>query len=156
MKRRDLLVTVGVLAVINVIVLAVVFNNQQPTTELDRLATSAINAHRSGDLDQALALYAQALAIEESALLYYNRGAAQYQRGDTEAAMSDLQASIALQSDYAPPYQLLGQIADESGSAQQALTYYRQYVTLAGSGGRDVNTIEARIAQLEAATNQGD
>jgi Flp pilus assembly protein TadD len=107
-----------------------------PTTnsEIQNALSLAIQHHRAGRLDEAIAAYERAIAMEPgSAELHNNLGMALRQRGRFEVAIGHYQKAIALRPDLAEVYNNLGIALRDTGQIDQAISAHRQAVKLKGS-----------------------
>lgn len=92
-------------------------------------ARAAVDAHKAGDLDQAIELYSQAievgdLAEQNLAFAYNNRGAAQRGKGLYDLAIEDYSIAVRLRPDYARSYYNRAITYASAGSYELAIEDY--------------------------------
>ena len=95
--------------------------------ELNKLLTQAVNWHRQGDFNRALAAYQQVLAVEPhqaDALTYL--GLLLRQRGDLPAAETYFRRAWQLQPDSPPVLERLVKVLRDRGKYQEALALLRE------------------------------
>jgi Tfp pilus assembly protein PilF len=74
-------------------------------------------------------------AGKDGALLRFGLGAQYLKAGDAGAAVAHLRRALELDRDYSAAWKLLGQALTELGQAAEALTVYREGITIAESRG---------------------
>ncbi len=95
--------------------------------ELPKLLTQAVNWHRQGHFDRALAAYQQVLAIDPNqagALTYLGR--LLIQRGELAAAETHFRRAWQLQPDCPPVLEALVRVLRDQGKYQEALALLRE------------------------------
>ena len=98
-------------------------------------ARAAVDAHKAGDLDQAIELYSKAievggLADEKLAFAYNNRGAAQKGKGFYDLAIEDYSSAIRLRPGYARSYYNRAISYASTGSYELAIKDYGTAIEL--------------------------
>ncbi|MCZ6862424.1 MAG: tetratricopeptide repeat protein [Alphaproteobacteria bacterium] len=100
-----------------------------------RYAQAGLNAHKAGDLDQAIELYSQAIEagdLEEQklAFAYNNRGAAQKSKGLYDLAIEDYSSAVSLMPSYARSYYNRAITYASAGSYELAIKDYGTAIKL--------------------------
>lgn len=106
--------------------------NDLPPEDRAYALTSLANIHDDrGELDLALAAYAQAIAEKPDYYwAFYNRGVLYSKQGAYAKALADFDKAIALKPDYAPAYQARANAYDDSGKFEKAMADYDRAIAL--------------------------
>lgn len=110
---------------------AFILTNLSRDRQFQQRVAAGDAAARSGQTDRALEAYSGALALDpESMVAYLKRGETYQRHGDLRAALRDLSMAAQREPGATRPHERLGDLAYEMSRFEDAVTHYRDYVSL--------------------------